>query len=74
MPTHNSQQTNRSFDMEINYSEWVEPLLAAGAAGDDRAARMYDICAWLAAGGDVDAATKATIDNYIEWVQEKGNV
>lgn len=40
----------------IDYAEWVETLLAAGAAGDAMAARMYDVCAWVAAGCETDDA------------------
>lgn len=56
----------------IDYAEWIEPLLAAGAAGDAMAARMYDVCSWIVAGGETDSATVEMLDAYINWIQETG--
>jgi len=58
--------------MAHDYREWAEAFLAAGAAGDSAASRMYDIAAWLASGGECDDASKKALDDYIQWIIDNG--
>ena len=55
----------------IDYAEWAEALLCAGAAGDAQAADLYDIARRCARGVQVDSGELIRLLDYVKWVESK---